>query len=223
MPSPASTSSATPPAGDRGAVVFAPMFLRVALAVIFLWTGLGKALGDLKLTTEQAATLASVGGPKVEGESPVVRKMWEVALVVHAAAQPTKTGESTSGPPVWPAELGKGRWPAFFAVGVTVVQLAAGVLLVAGFLTRWAAGMLGAFLLGAMWLTEIGPAVQSGTAVLGFLPAYPTFEEKPWMHLWLQFALLCTCLAVVFAGSGGLAVDRALRLRRHRKDFGDEL
>lgn len=146
-----------------------------------------------------------------------VRYMWIVALVVHESAFP-KEGE-----PVWPRRMAEGRWPVVLSYAVPTTQILAGVLLVIGWQARAAALALATFLLTAMWVTEIGPAVQTGTAVLGFLPTYPAFEERPWLHLWLQFSLLCMALSVVVAGAGGVSIDRALKNRRLRKELSDEL
>jgi hypothetical protein len=61
-----------------------------------------------------------------------------------------------------------------------------------------------------MWLTQIGPAVQSGTTTLWILPGYPAFDVAQWQTLLFQFALFMVAMALAFCGPGRASLDRAI-------------
>ena len=65
-------------------------------------------------------------------------------------------------------------------------------------------------MVAAIWLTQIGPAMQSGVTTLGFLPSFPAFDIAAWQPLLWQFILLCASASLFFAGPGGLSMDRAV-------------
>ena len=65
-------------------------------------------------------------------------------------------------------------------------------------------------MLGAIWLTTIGPAIQSGNAALGFLPNNDTFDIAAWTPVFFQFTVLMSALALLFVGPGMLSFDRLL-------------
>lgn len=133
-----------------------------------------------------------------------VRTVNLLALGIHAAANPPE-GKM----PLWPPSIGKGNWPKYLAWAVALTELLGGLGLLLGFLTRvWALGIAGV-MAGAMWLTEMGPAIQKGTATLGFLPDYPVFGEG-WQHFMFQFALFMSAMALVFIGPGRMSLDSAL-------------
>jgi len=78
-------------------------------------------------------------------------------------------------------------------------------------------------MLGAMWLTQFGPALRSGTTVLGILPAHagawaPDAAGNPvYGPLLWQFALLMASLALALSRPGALAVDSAIFGRGSRR------
>lgn len=142
--------------------------------------------------------------------TPTVRRVWGLALRIHSAANP---GVDDSGKPrmkLWPASLGSGNWPRYFALAVVIAELGGGVLVGLGLLTRLGAAALAGVMLGAMWLDQIGPAMQAGTTVLWLLPAHDAWDVAAWRPLLWQFALLCCAGAVVLLGAGAPSLDRAL-------------
>lgn len=147
-----------------------------------------------------------------------VRRMWEVALLIQDAAMPPDGADGSHARGIWPQALGEGQWPRWQAVAAASTALGAGLLLVMGLLTRLAALGLMAVTAGAMWLLELGPAVQSGETVLGFLPDYAAFDAQAWGPLVLGFALFMAALALLLGGPGRPSVDHALFRRRTVED-----
>jgi uncharacterized membrane protein YphA (DoxX/SURF4 family) len=133
-------------------------------------------------------------------------RMYAIALMIHRAANPAPKADGGAAMPLWPAPLATGRWPVYLAYAVMIAELAGGASVLLGLLTRlWSLSLVGV-MLGAIWLASIGPAVQSGNTLLGFLPNHPAFDEA-WMPIFWQFSLLFSGAALFFAGSGTLAVD----------------
>lgn len=139
-----------------------------------------------------------------------VRKVVLLALVMDRAANPPLDAESNQPEPFWPQALAQRPWPHTLAWAVALTELIGGVLMLLGLLTRLGALGLASVMLGAMWLTQIGPAIQADSTVLGFLPAYGRFDVEAWQPLLWQFALLAASLAVFLLGSGAIGLDRAL-------------
>lgn len=65
-------------------------------------------------------------------------------------------------------------------------------------------------MVGAMWLTVIGPAVQSGDTMLGVLPRHDAFDGEAWMTPLWQLSLFCMAVVLFFAGPGTMSLDRLL-------------
>ncbi len=269
---------------DRTALALAPVFLRLALAVTFLWAGLGKFMARIEVQGEQAAILANYGvlpnphagraapgspntlpdppddqaqapsltlrlasfqpedapGPGAQPESqpapeqpepqpappsrvlasaadfpdPIkVRQYAGLVLGLHDAIHPAlDPDDSSPRMRLWP-DLDPTRdfdpWPVRLAWAVALTELIGGALIAIGLLTRIAALGVGGVMIGALWLTAIGPALQSGKTTLGFLPDYPAFDPA-WQTPLLQFILLCAAIALFLAGPGALSLDRLL-------------
>jgi uncharacterized membrane protein YphA (DoxX/SURF4 family) len=119
---------------------------------------------------------------------------------------------------LWPGFLGSGNWPRYFAVAVVVAELAGGILVAIGLLTRLAAFMLAGVMLGAIWLDQIGPAMQAGKTVLLLLPAHDPWDVAAWRPLLWQFSLLCSAAALMLLGAGAPSLDRALGWTRRGGD-----
>lgn len=200
---------------------FGPVFLRLCLAIIFIWAGLGKVLGTRTVTGGDAAALKEMGvTPKTatlegatgnaqpaDSDTLEVSNAYMVALSLKKAATPIEAdGRSTR---LWPASLANGRWPLYFAYACVLTELVGGALILFGALTRLSALGIAGVMATAMWLTQIGPAVASGKTMLGFLPDQPLFGPG-WDHLFLQFTLFCCAMALVCLGSGSLGLDRLL-------------
>ena len=175
---------------------------------------------------------ASQSGPvKTAADFPnpePVRRVYMLALGVHAAANPPALPAGPSGEPavakmrLLPAELGQGSRPVYFAFTITAIEIIAGAMLLLGMMSRLWAFALACVMIGAIWMTQIGPAIQSGDTFLGFLPNHPWGDPSKWNTFFLQLALLASALAVVFAGSGALAVDNALFGKRADRTELDE-
>jgi len=276
------------------AVHVAPIFLRIALAITFAWSGLAKIQGHIDVQGEQAATLANLGvivqttQPPPGTQSPVnvppeeaetsalpsqtapaivfvqnqsgdedqagqrteeevdpgaagpppaagvyraedfpdpirVRRMHSVTLAVHNAAFPETKADGTTPPPYWPMWAADGSKPVMLAWLASLTELLAAVLLLIGFLSRLSGLAIAGVMVTAAWLTQIGPTVQEGNTVLGFLPGGRTWHAPAdWSTLLWQLALFCMGLSMLFCGAGGLSIDRAVWSKSDRDEFEEE-
>lgn len=282
----------------------APIFLRIVVGVTFMWAGLGKLEGEMRVSGEPAALLANMGlhvakknaqavtpaaevpvapppvvtdgesgaptgvvgpptpqpegvvenpGASKEGVAPApqpvmpdgqhaeavktarevavppldskvprvydaaefpkefaVKRVYGLALMLHRAASPAPRADGTVPTKLWPQRFGRGSWPLFFAWSVAITEVVGGVCVLAGLLTRASAAGLACVMIGAMWLTEVGPAVQAGTTVLGFIPDRDWLAVDQWKTLFWQFSLVMSALALACMGSGAMGFDRKL-------------
>ncbi|VAX38494.1 hypothetical protein MNBD_PLANCTO03-241 [hydrothermal vent metagenome] len=302
---------------DRTGLAMAPLFLRLVLALTFIWAGLGKFLDRFEVQGQQAAILANYGvipnpntslappseaapsedpatGPEnaAEGESipdpietpegtaddtpstesggqaarqpPIqpggrafqpattgeqtfqpaavhfvswqngeqptqpqflataadfpesvsVRGYAGLVLLLHKAINPGLSDEDSSPlMPLWPdidPDTDYDHWPRYAALAAALTELLAGLLLAVGLLTRLSALSLAGVMLVAIWLTTIGPDIQAGTAILGFLPDHPAFDTDAWAKPLWQLSLFCSAMALFFVGPGTLSLDRLL-------------
>lgn len=255
---------------DRCAVSVAPIFLRLALGVTFIWAGSAKVFDEKPVTGADAAILANLGvlsappkaappaatepaptpGPTESAppatptptptpKQPAGGPPALLQLATPAAPAPGYTAEDfptevqvravhlltlhlvhSANPPdgkmaLWPDRLAQGRWPVYAAWAVALTELIGGCWLILGLFTRFAALGIACVMLGAMWLTQFGPAIQTGQTYLGFIPRHPIFGLNAggmplYGTLMWQMVLLAGALALLFAGSGALAIDRAL-------------
>ena len=244
----------------------APIFLRAALAVTFLWAGFGKVLETMPVSGVDAAALANMGVVTPEAAKPTkpastaaflppfpilalvqppvvnepkpdqapstpaaaqnysaadfpqpiqVRRLHGITLMVLRAASPHTDEQGTLRTQLLPSRLGDGNIPVYMAWAAALTEIIAGLFVMVGLLTRVSAIALAATMVGAIWLTEIGPAMQSGQTVFGLLPAYGAYsmdaagKYKYAMLLW-QCSLLCSAMALAFTGPGFVSFDRAL-------------
>lgn len=264
---------------DRTGLALAPLFLRLALALTFVWAGLGKFVARMEVQGQEAAILANYGvipnphapqrepapsddqepapdqaptpetpaeddqpsgldgqarhpatpaihlAARQEGSTQLataadfpeprsVRRWAGLVLALDSAIHPGLSPEDSSPlMPLWidfDPKTDYDPWPRYAALAVAVTELVGGVLIGLGLLTRLASLGIAGVMLGAIWLTVVGPAVQSGHAVLGFLPDHAAFDTDAWAKpMWLM-ALLCCSLALFFAGPGTLSIDRLL-------------
>lgn len=263
---------------DRCAVSVAPIFLRVALGLTFIWAGASKVFDEKPVRGADAAVLANMGVIAAPSRGSVITTppaptpapIPAPTPITEPAAPvvPDKTPDQpTGGPPalmqlaqpgtstlpvavytaddfpndvnvravhksltlrlvnaakpadgqmpLWPARLAEGKWPVYAAWAAALTELIGGCWLLLGLFTRFAAAGLAGVMLGAIWLTQVGPAMQTGQTYLGFLPRYAIFGANDCgtplytMLLW-QFTLLCGALSLFFSGAGTLAIDRAL-------------
>lgn len=270
---------------DSAGLAIAPLFLRLVLAVVFIWAGLGKFMGTFEVRGEQAAILANYGvipnphapsraAPPINSDAtdepiapteetpsddaeqstgsdagqqaslavtraatrlvalqadetprvfataadfpePVeVRGYAGIVLALHSAIHPGfKSEDGLPRMQLWPdfdPDTDYDQWPRYAALAAAFTELVGGILILLGLLTRFSAFAIANVMLVAMWLTVIGPAIQSGNTRLGFLPDYPLFGTDQWTTLLFQFSLLGSALALLFAGPGTLSMDRLL-------------
>jgi uncharacterized membrane protein YphA (DoxX/SURF4 family) len=267
---------------QRVAVAVPPIFLRLVLAITFLWAGLGKVIESAPFEGAAAARLANLGvqpelpadapapfpdtlpdtlpeahepidpappidpidpearAPQSQTQAPafvrtqtraevytaadfpepvMFKRVYGLALLVDTATTPAPGPDGTTPEPFWPQWAGEGSWPVVLAWAAVATELLAAVLLIFGFLARLAGLAVAGTMVSAAWLTQIGPALQSGDTALGFLPAYPAFEIAAWTPLLWQFALFGAGMAIAFSGAGALSLDR---LGRRRDEDDDE-
>ncbi|MBL9031949.1 MAG: DoxX family protein [Phycisphaerae bacterium] len=199
----------------------APLFLRFLLAACFLYAGITKITASFPTSTEQAATLAALGLGDAANPPKTLRALHGVSLSLYAASHPATDAAGKKPMPLWPAALGEGQWPVRLAWAVTLTEIGGGAFILLGLLTRLAALGIAGVMLGAAWLTQFGPAIQSGKTTLGFLPAHDTFDATNWATFWLQLSLLAMSLALALLGPGRLSVDHALFTPPRRDDDGE--
>jgi uncharacterized membrane protein YphA (DoxX/SURF4 family) len=146
-------------------------------------------------------------GPKAARQETRVRQLYMLALMLDSASE-KPSGASF---PLWPGVLAREPMPVVFAWAVALTELLAGGLVLIGLLSRLSAWALAFVMLGAMWLTEFGPALQTGRTYLGFIPRHGSgFAGSEYMTLFLQMCLFSMAVAVAAIGPGACSLDRAL-------------
>lgn len=149
-----------------------------------------------------------------QADRPVtVKRVLKLALLIHHAANPGVGDDGQPKMPLWPEPLAKNNLPVVLAWIAAITELVCGAAILTGFFTRLAALPIIGTMIGAMWLTQIGPALQAGETTFGFLPA-GIYEMNAggyvWTHLFWQFALAMMGLALFFLGAGALSIDRLI-------------
>lgn len=150
-----------------------------------------------------------------------VRRVHWLTLRLVSAAAPAADESGAAPMPLWPPALAQNKAPAAFAWIATLTSIFGGFFVLIGLLTRFWALLLTALTAGAIWLTVVGPAVQTGAAQFGFLPQFGPFEFAAWVPLAWQVSILVVALAVLFGGPGAASFDRAI-FRRRGLDDDDE-
>lgn len=165
---------------------------------------------------EQAAASPTIGLTPADYAGPVEgRQLFQIALLVDAAAHPADGGRA-----IWPASMARGRQPVWIAWAVALTEIAAGALVLVGALARLAGLALAGVMLGAMWLTSIGPYLLGGQqGWLGLLPPADNFQA--WQTLLLQLTVFCSAMALFCTGAGWLSLDRLVFGRPGAKDSDD--
>ena len=153
---------------------------------------------------------ASFSGTDFQGGTRVARMYTEISLAIDQAAKPATDAKGGTSSPIWPAALAQGAWPKYLAWTVTGCDIVLGGFVLVGLLTRLSSLVLAGHMMGAVWLVVVGPAIRSGTALLGFLPNNEAFDVQAWMRPMWILLLLCSSLALVCVGSGGLSLDRGM-------------
>jgi uncharacterized membrane protein YphA (DoxX/SURF4 family) len=181
------------------------------------------AEGDVDVPAEAEAAVVTDEALYPDGAT--LRSVYHIALIIDSAAHPGFDGDGNQLEPFWPAEAAKGKWPVWLALAAGATELVAGILMFAGFFTRIGAFSLVCVMATAMWLTQIGPAIQAGGARLGFLPTHDLLDGMGWQIFLVQFTLLGVALALVLLGAGALSIDAIIfgapGEQAHRKPRGD--
>lgn len=158
---------------------------------------------DLQQTAPAAPTFTAADFP----EPVEVRSLYMVSILTYNAAHPTPDAEGNTPPPIWPDWAARDAWPRYTAWAAAATELAAGVLIAIGLLTRLSAITLATVMLSAAWLTELGPAIQAGDTLLGFLPNHDIWDIYAWRPLLWQCSLFGAALALALTGPGAIAID----------------
>lgn len=132
-----------------------------------------------------------------------VLRLHTVTLKLSKAANPP-----AGRPALWPRVLDQSPWPVALAYAAALTEVLAGFLALTGLLGRFAGFALAVVMLNAIWLDQIGPAIQAGQTSFFILPAYPAFDVNAWRPLLWQFALLMLACGLACTGSGGMSLDR---------------
>lgn len=169
--------------------------------------------------TESAVRLASFAVTPVQSSARTftaadfpneiqVARMYGIALAVQGAGK--LPADSKAAFPLFPPQITEGQWPLYQAWAVALTELIGGFLVLTGLLTRFASFCIAGVMLGAIWLTEVGPAMQSGNALFFILPGNRETFGGDWNTLIIQCSMLAMALNLMFAGAGGLSMDRAI-------------
>ncbi len=151
-----------------------------------------------------------------------VRRVNMLILLMHERSQPgVSASDGSPTPAVWPKALMSGPWPKVLAWAACFTEIFAGFFLLLGLLTRLSAFSLTCVMGVAMWLATFGPAIQTDTAMLGFLPSHAAWSYE-WKDLFFQLIIFMAALALVFMGPGAAALDRAIFAPRADEDDWDD-
>lgn len=156
------------------------------------------------------------GSPPLVGlttttESESMPRLYLLSLQSLAIASPHDSNARA----LWPKFAVTGEWPKFVAWTISVGSVVSGSMLIAGLFVRLC-GLLGSLFVGIpLWLFLLAPAIQSGGAKFGFLPAVETWdldEAGHFVHTSLMWSILQigVCWSLLFSGAGFLSLDRAL-------------
>lgn len=158
-------------------------------------------------------TLASLAWAQDAVAVERVRNLHNISMMLHMAANPQPVVRAEGAEPVMPMalvpqKLGTPPWTVRLAWAAALTELIAGGLILIGLATRLSGFSLAMVMGVAMWLTVVGPAIQSGNAWLGFLPAGGFAKPEVYQTWFFQLSMLAMGLALVFSGPGMLSLDR---------------
>jgi uncharacterized membrane protein YphA (DoxX/SURF4 family) len=148
-----------------------------------------------------------------------IKNLYKITLLLDNATSPGLTEDSQPITPTMPSWMGSGKMPVYAAWATAITEIAAGLFLLIGLLTRLSALSLTIVMLVAIWTTNIGPAaLQSSDAILGFIPhAADPWNPAAYSTLLWQFSIIIMSLSVFLLGAGPLSMDRLL-FRPGRRD-----
>ncbi len=177
-------------------------------------------LADMAAARKTQATNPKPAGPKATpsatkpsatapASGPAVRKLYDLALLLKKSSTPPASG----GMALWPGWASGGSWPVTFAWAAALGEFVCGAALLVGLFTRISALGIVSIMLGAMWLTELGPAIQTGKTFLYLVPsreAGELFSVAVWQRWFWQLSLICSGIALAMLGPGPLSLDHGV-------------
>jgi uncharacterized membrane protein YphA (DoxX/SURF4 family) len=180
-----------------------------------------EAFGSLEAAAQTAGTPAPARAyTAADFPDPIrVLYVYQLALTLHNASHPSLKEDGTRPMRLWPIAIGEGAWPVRFAWLAAITELVGGACVLLGLVTRLAAFSLAGVMLVAAWLTQFGPAIQSGNNILGFIPNHGVFDLAAWQSFWVQACLFVMALSLVSLGSGRLGLDHIVLGSRDDDDL----
>ena len=171
-------------------------------------TAARRAQAPAKPTTSapSATPPASAPPPTPLAQGPPVRKLYDLALLLKKSSVPPNPNTMA----IWPSWAAAGSWPVTFAWAAALGEFVCGAAILVGLFTRLSALSVVAIMLGAMWLTELGPAIQAGKTFLYLIPtreAGELFSIPVWQRWFWQLAMMCSAAALAMLGPGPLSLD----------------
>ena len=160
-----------------------------------------------------------------------------VTLITYACAQPHKGSavlapnrhgtqhisagiKSEADRNILPGLFGAGSMPVVLAWSASIIQLVGGVFLILGACTRTSCVLVATVMIGASWMTQIGPYTVGG-AQGGWMGFLPPLEEGLHPHGWKtvlwQWGLIANAFTLALLGAGRLSFDSFLRTRMRRE------
>ncbi len=161
-------------------------------------------------STQPPSTTTS-SAPNDYPNGAVMRRLYDLALTMKRAGTPGSVKGSVGS--YWPSWLSGGSWPVVLAWAAGLTELVAGAFVLLGIFTRFSAFALVCVMLCAMWLTELGPAIQAGKTFFYLVPSREEgelFSVVVWQRWMWQFALICSAAALVLLGPGPLSIDHGV-------------
>ncbi len=130
-----------------------------------------------------------------------------LTVMIYAYATPDDNGKA-----LLPGFMASGKWPIWIANAVAVTELLGGIMVLIGLLTRlWSLGIAGV-MVGALWLTSIGPVVVMGQpgwpGFFKVLPPIEGFSSQAWQTWLWQASLIAGSLSLACLGAGAMSLDR---------------
>lgn len=176
-----------------------------------------------------------------EPRTPVARarNVHHLTVMIHGAARPATAPDVLAfnrhscelGIAAAKASEGTRSWLFPFMVSmaptlawmISLVQLLGGVALLVGLASRTAGLGICLVMLGAAWMTQIGPVALGGApGFLGFLPPHEGWHPHGWKTLLWQASLAAAGASMALTGPGRVSLDNVLaQLRRSGRSGAD--
>ena len=205
-PMPAPTPPAAP-VGDETTASRPPMVLLVQESQTAEPEPQPESQPTAPADADTGADAVDPDSPEFTTPVPTHRMVDMLTIMIHTNATPNDEGKA-----LLPGFMASGKWPIWIANTVAVTELLGGIMVLIGLLTRlWSLGIAGV-MVGALWMTSIGPVVVMGQpgwpGFFEVLPAIDGFSSQGWQAWLWQASLLAGSLSLACLGAGGLSLDR---------------